>query len=67
MRRRKSHSGELFTRDGHAMRDAELHIEILDNPEADQTIARHAIARAIENGLHPEMARKLYALKPQDR
>lgn len=68
MRRRRSrHSGELVTRDGRTMTDAALHAEILDNPEADRIIARHAIERAIENGLHPEMARKLYVLERQDR
>lgn len=59
-RRRRQRSGELFTRDGPAVSDAELHAEILDNAEADLEIARAAIERAIENGYEPEMARELY-------
>jgi len=66
-RRRRQRSGELFTRDGRTVSDAELHAEILDNAEADLEIARAAIERAIENGYEPEMARALYALEPQDR
>lgn len=59
-RRRSRRSGELFTRDGPAVSDAELHAEILGNTEAGLEIARAAIERAIANGYKPEMARELY-------
>lgn len=66
-RRRSRRSGELFTRDGPAVSDAELHAEILDNAEADLEIARAAIERAIENGYEPDMARELYGHEERDR
>lgn len=59
-------SGELFTRDGRAVSDAELHAEILDNAEADLEIARAAIERAIKSGLDLELARALYARGRED-
>lgn len=66
-RRKWQRSDELFTRDGPAVSDAELHAEILDNTEADLEIARAAIERANANGYKPEMARELYGHEERDR
>jgi hypothetical protein len=43
----------------------EEHELILDNPEADAYIADQAVRRAIEGGMDPEMAERLYRSKEQ--
>ena len=40
--------------------DAELHEPILANGEANEAIQRQAVLDAIEEGIDPEIARKLY-------
>ena len=46
--------------------DADLHNEILTNPEADTRIAEIAIKRALASGINVEMAQRLYVLRPYD-
>jgi hypothetical protein len=43
----------------------EEHELILDNPEADAFIAEQAVRRAIERGVSPEMAERLYRSKTE--
>ena len=41
-------------------KDAELHEEILNNPEAEAISKRISIKRSIERGTSPEVAKMLY-------
>ena len=40
--------------------DADIHNDILDNPEADRLIQKQAVADAIAEGMEPSLAMKLY-------
>ena len=40
--------------------DADIHNDILDNPEADRLIQSQAVADAIAEGMEPSLATKLY-------
>jgi hypothetical protein len=42
--------------------DAELHDEILDNPEAEKVLAMAAVSRAIARGMDEAVAEKLYGI-----
>lgn len=41
--------------------DRAFHEAILDNPEANQVIAEEAIARAIRQGVPPEVAKRIFS------
>ncbi|MCZ2074048.1 MAG: hypothetical protein LC130_03500 [Bryobacterales bacterium] len=55
------HKGELFyvDKDGNKQ-DAELHEEILNNPEADLAVSLMAYESAVAGGMEESLARELY-------
>lgn len=60
-------SSEFFYLDDEGRkRDDWMHEEILNKPEADRAIAKAAIKRAIESGMDPATARRLYGIQEDD-
>ena len=51
---------ELFMAKAGKKRDAAIHDAILDNAEAEREIARAAVSRAIERGVTPEDAERMF-------
>lgn len=55
---------EMFYIEGGQRRDAALHLPILNNPSADRLLAREAVERAITRGTSPDLAERLWGVKP---
>lgn len=61
-RRYKSDEGFVTMPDG-SRSDFEFHSQIMDDPVAEQLIAKQAVERAIADGMTPEVAEKLYGYR----
>lgn len=56
----KKGSTECFVMVNGKKQDASIHEQILDSPEARKKLLASSIALAIELGMSPEMAKRLY-------
>jgi hypothetical protein len=61
-----SGSDEFFYRENGKKQDADLHNAILSNPEADKANKMETARRAVEDGMSPKIAAKLYGVNKAD-